>query len=199
MLDQAAEAIRDCESRLRQLMAQASAAGHYDEVATLMLWAKSIASTIDLDDQPEMGVIPDAATAESNTPTQPVAARHKTAKSNRPQYPQFGRFRNELLKIGWSKKKKKEYQHRASRQVADLLCSRLDEFKGKDFTSEEILPLVGEDGLEVPSYQAYLCLAWFRETGMITKNGRHGYFVDKNIDLKSALEQQWKLLPEQRQ
>lgn len=199
MLEQAVEAIRECESRLRHLMAQASAAGQYDEVATLMLWAKSIAATIDSDNQSEMAVTPDAVAADSDVPSKPVAARRRTAKSNRSQYPQFCRFRNELLKTGWSKKKKKEYQHRASRQVVDLLCSQLEEFKGKDFTSEELLPLVSEDGLEVPSYQAYLCLAWFRETGMIAKNGRHGYFLDKNINLKAALEQHWKLLPEQRQ
>lgn len=199
MLDQAAEAIRECESRLRHLMAQASASGLYEEVATLMSWAKSIAAIVDSDDQPDLATIPETGTAAYDVPAQPVAVRRKSSKTKRPQYPQFSRFRNELLKTGWSKKKKKEYQHRASRQVVYLLCSHLEEFKGKDFTSEEFLPLVGEDGFEVPSYQAYLCLAWFRETGMIAKNGRHGYFVEKNINLKAALEQQWKLLPEQRQ
>lgn len=198
MLAKGQQAIRQCEARLRELMAQASSSGQYEAVGQLMEWAKSIASV--LEPLPaETRAAPAVDVPESDTqplPSPPAGSRK--GKPRKQQYPRFGRFRNELVKTGWSKKDKKEYQHRAPRQVVDLLRMKLERFRGKDFTSDELLPLSGDDGQEVPSYQAYLCLAWFRETAMIVKNGRQGYFVDGTADLKAAVEQHWQQLKQQR-
>jgi hypothetical protein len=199
MIAEGQQAIRQCEARLRELMAQASSSGQYEAVGQLMEWAKSIAAVLEpaftepqVASEEEVEALSDAL----SPPLKPAASR-KT-KSRKQQYPRFGRFRTELVKTGWSKKDKKEYQHRAPRSVVDLLAARLGPFRGKDFTSDELLPLTGDDDVEVPSYQAYLCLAWFRETGMIVKNGRHGYFVDGTADLKAAVEQHWQQLKQQR-
>jgi hypothetical protein len=203
MIAQGIEAIRHCESRLRELMAQASADGQYETVATLMGWAKAIAAVVasPLENPTSSQVAPVSEIAGSDairlaTPFE--TRRPRSTRVSRMQYPRFARYRNELVKTGWSKKEKKEYQHRAPRGIVDLLVARLDRFRGKDFTSDELLPLADDDGQEVPSYQAYLCLAWLREAGMIVKNGRHGYFMDGTVDLKAAVEQHWQQLKQQR-
>lgn len=199
MLAQGEEAIRECESRLRELMSKASAAGEYDTVIKLMDWAKAVASVLD------RPIAQPSLERENSTSANPVdlapsitSKQPSKPKTTRSRYPRFTKYRNDLVKIGWSKKERKEYQHRAPRKVVDLLCARLEFYRGKDFTSDELWPLRGDDDQEIPSYQAYLCLAWFREIGIIVKNGRHGYFIDSKVDLKAATEDRWNQLSIQR-
>lgn len=199
MLAEGEKVVRECESRLRELMSKASAAGDYGAVATLMDWAKAVASIADRSSprpslEHENSIIASSHGVSARVTTKPPSK----ASAARTHYPRFTKHRKDLIKTGWSKKERKEYQHRAPRRVVDLLCTRLESCRGKDFSSDELWPLREEDGLEIPSYQAYLCLAWFRETGIITKNGRHGYFVDSNIDLKASVEHHWQQLSMQR-
>ena len=43
---------------------------------------------------------------------------------------------------------------------------------------EDVLPLGYAGGKEIPSYQAYLALAWLRSVEAIRKDGREGYRAD---------------------
>jgi hypothetical protein len=104
-------------------------------------------------------------------------------------YPQFYREGDYLVKVAWSKKERGEYQHKAPRQVAELLAAAIAKRSGNGrmFTSEDIFPLKDpQGGGDVPSYQAYAALAWFRQSGLVQPHGRRGYTA-KNPGRSSEL------------
>ena len=61
---------------------------------------------------------------------------------------------------------------------------------------EDVLPLVYEGGKEIPSYQAYLALAWLRSVEAITKDGRDGYRADLSKLSDENLKALWKSVSE---
>lgn len=114
-------------------------------------------------------------------------------------YPKFYRDGDYLVKVAWSKKERGEYQHKAPRRVAELLAAAIEKRSGngRQFTSEDIFPLKdAQDGGEVPSYQAYAALAWFRQSGLVQPHGRRGYTVKKNGRPLELLTAAWQNLPE---
>ena len=48
---------------------------------------------------------------------------------------------------------------------------------------------------EVPGYQVYLCLAWLRSEGLVTKHERQGYTADSPDSLEKDVASRWKLIP----
>lgn len=192
MLTQAREAIRQCEEQLRTLMAEASADGKYDDVDTIMDWARKLR---DLAGGSGTQTAPSASSSKRKSSVQARKSTRRAAGKAR-GYPQFLRSRDDLLKIGWSKKEKKEYQHRAPWSVVESLCRTIAAQKSEDFTSEDLLPLLADDGDEVPSYQSYLSIAWLRDTGLIAKDGRQGYHAVGKTDLLKKAKIAWENLPE---
>ena len=124
----------------------------------------------------------------------------KTSSRTIPQataYPRFLRDGNHLIKIGWSKKEKAQYEHKAPKAVLHLLLASLIAAgrEGHRFTTDDVLPLrEASDGAEVPSYQAYLCLAWLRSEGLIEQHGRQGYSLPNPDLLTASLEKCWERL-----
>ena len=108
----------------------------------------------------------------------PRVRRKPPSKS---KYPKFRKDGSHLVKIGWSKKERKEYEHRASRDVVSLLAQRIGEHFGPDsmFKVEQIAPekdpLQDRHGVRIPYYQVYLVLKWFTALGLLEKHGRNGY------------------------
>ena len=47
----------------------------------------------------------------------------------------------------------------------------------------------------MPSYQAYLALAWFRVEALVTQHGRQGYSLPEGINLTNEAERRWDKLP----
>jgi hypothetical protein len=80
--------------------------------------------------------------------------------------------------------------------VVYSILSRLAELESpeKVLTSDEIFPIKLDDGSEVPSYQAYLCLAWLRHAGLAEQIGRQGYRFRNPIQLRSDVDQCWETL-----
>lgn len=197
MLDRAAQAVRHCETQLRTLIAEASAAGDYDAVDRLTAWARTLRGMQSSAPVSSVGwAVPttpsEGATGGSSAGAPPAPRTRHTAKRNaKPDYPRFSRQRNDLVKTGWSKKDKQEYQHRAPWVVVEALARRLNEKRGEVFTSDDIFPVTNSDGTDVPSYQAYLCLAWFRFEGLVVQDGRQGYYVSIDTDVLAAALERW--------
>src|SRR5262245_40147841 len=103
------EALIQCEERLRKLAAQAAAEGDYDVLGRLSSTAHTVSEMARSWSGEEF-------TQESvrakQVPSPPLARLSAQQK-----YPCFFRNGNELIKIGWSKKQRREYQHRARRDV----------------------------------------------------------------------------------
>ncbi len=203
MLHRAAQVIRDCEGQLRGLIAEASAAGDYDAVDQIAAWARTLAAMkpylprhtdsippASLDTRNGFGK--DSNEQNNAAPSQISSPHPRRPTAKKATYPKFSRQRSELIKTGWSKKEKQEYSHRAPWTVVEVLASRINQCRGRTFTSEEIFPLSDPNGVEIPSYQAYLCLAWLKTEGLIVQDGRQGYYIAVDGDLSTAAQVNWK-------
>jgi hypothetical protein len=134
----------------------------------------------------------------------PETRKGKPAGKNRKQgaptkkYPVFFRQSENLVKVGWSKKARREYQHQAPKRVLEKLVATVLAVSAKSpqFTIEQVLPLMSErDGVEMPGYQTYLCVAWLRDAGLLEQHGRQGYSIRQRDKFQDATEDAWNLLP----
>lgn len=210
--------LAEAEARLRELVGQAAAHGDYDAAVRMATVAKDVAAlAVDLDPggPTPAGASSVPASADPSR-TQPadssVAAPGRrggsersgsTARSRRTppkgEYPKFFRQGDHLVKVSWSKKDRDEYQHKAPRRVAELLAGAIAKraANGRQFTSDDIFPLKDpQDGGEVPSYQAYAALAWFKTSGLVRPHGRRGYTAKNQGALQGMLPSAWERLAE---
>ncbi len=182
----AVKILAKCEADLRALVAAAADGGDYDAVLRITSWARQLSA---------MSGGGTSATAEK---------RHSiegTKKANaRPAYPRFARRGDQLVKFGWSKRKKSEYEHKVSRHAA-LALARAASNVGNDgliFQVNALLPLRDPaDGSEIPDYQVYLVIAWWRSASLLDQHGRQGYSIPNAGQLPQAVESAWSKLPEE--
>jgi len=152
---------------------------------------------------------PSPARARSRGQATPRRARRREAERSagadrkraprKGQYPRFYRDGDFLVKVSWSKKDRGEYQHKAPRRVAELLAAAIGKRSGNGrlFTSEDLFPLRDpQGGGDVPSYQAYAALAWFRAAGLVRPHGRRGYTVKRDGRLSELMTTAWRNLSE---
>jgi hypothetical protein len=160
-LDRAAEVIKKCESDLRGLVSAAADRGDYTAVLQITAWAKAL--SVLLVDQATLGNSIDR--SPSSRPKERMDKLRDNSGSEHPSlgYPRFVKHGHELIKIGWSKREKKEYQHRASYQTLEAVLTAVEKaaLRQKIFPTESFLPLVDiKTGIQVPDYQVYVCLGW---------------------------------------
>lgn len=202
----AAKLLEMCEKGLRDLAGKALARGDYTAATKTMSWAKVVRD------------LAEDAKAESQTSTSAKRLEHSRStlraeerqddrrlaqrgkRSRPPGYPKFLRQDDDLIKIGWSKGNSGEYQHRAPQRVLLLLSSKLAVAGagGRIFNAEGVFPLIGDNGVEIPNYQSYLCLAWLRSAGLVQPHGRQGYTISNGENIVSAVNSRWQTLPQMR-
>jgi hypothetical protein len=174
------------------LVADAAAAGQYDAVHQLATWARVIADLVREPSSPT----PSAAVriAASAAPGNPIGRqREKSA------YPKFCRRQNDLVKIGWSKREKKEYQHKAPHAALRALAATIGRVGagGKVFSLERCLPLTeGATNESIPEYQVYVCLALLKHARLVDQHGRRGYSLRYTRGFMEAVDASWRQLPE---
>lgn len=183
-LTKAVKVLSKCEADLRALVATAADSGDYDVVLRITSWAKQIASM--------SGNAPAFAPGRS-----PETESPKKTKV-RPTYPRFLRRGDHLVKVGWSKRDKSEYEHKALREVALVLARAVASIgkEGRIFQVSTLVPLIDpKDGSEIPAYQVYLVVAWWRSAGLLDQHGRQGYSIPNASRLQQAVELAWTTLP----
>lgn len=194
----ARETVLEAETRVRKLMETALSQKRYSEVAQLAPIAESLLSI--------SGVVTNSKGAiEMNRTASPDDSNDQQAGATLPAtavrtghgYPRFERQGDRLAKIAWSKKDRREYEHRAP---ADLIFRIAELFarntkRGTPFLMDDLLPFKTRSGDEIPSYQTYLALAWFRSLGLIEARGKDGYALSVD-DLRERAEREWKELPD---
>jgi len=202
--DRAVEVLLDAERRLVSLANEASESRDYDGATALLEAARRVKMVADngvaasrLPSQP-------TAVSASTSETDSGATRPVTRPARRPrksEYPKFLCDGDSLVKIGWSKAEKAEYEHKSPKRVVVAVGHALTAAgsKGRRFSMDKVLPLTDpEDSSELPTYQCYLSLAWMRHEGLVVQHGRQGYSLPKNSDLPSAIERIWTQLPTRR-
>jgi hypothetical protein len=201
--DSAVAILGRAEQGIRGLIAEAAAAGEYESVFRLGGVAKRLAEMM-----AELGKVGlvlgrSPGVSDGNVSPQAAGARRRSGGAVERRgtdgqgYPRFERSKDQLVKVGWSKKDRCEYLHRAPRSVLDVLVREAEKLGAADriFTADELLPQCrSAAGDDLPHYQLYLCLAWLRSVGLVDQHGRDGYSVSKG-DIMDSVNGSWSLLP----
>jgi hypothetical protein len=185
----ARQILADAETALRGLIGDSLKGQRYAEVSELAHLADGVARLAA--ERPAASLI---------LSVDPKPSRSAGLKRNprAERYPHFIRDEDKLVKIGWSKRNKAEYEHRAPREVVFAFVRRLRDrvSDAKAFVVEDLLPLTDlETGVDVPAYQIYLTLAWLRRNGLVTKKGRDGYTTRRNLLGDDSIMRLWDAIP----
>jgi hypothetical protein len=195
IVQDAKKILHDAETALREHIEQCLAEKRYAEVAEIAALAEGVARLIHEHPRQTVTVL---------RPALPLTAvplsgsAPPTRKAGKKVYPSFLRDGGRLVKIGWSKKAKTEYEHRTPREVPDLLlvAIRSKVTEGELFAATDVIPLsVGAGADNVPDYQAYLALKWLHSEGVISKNGRDRYALEPGKLGPAGLNEFWQRLP----
>ncbi len=204
--------LRRCERDLKKILQQAAESGEYDKLFEVGRWARNVAGiALEAEEALSIGTTSPVKVSNASAAQAPVEARptptsqqsgaeHGVKKNSKQRkataYPRFVRRDDELIKIGWSKKQKKQYQHKSPKYVLELLRNALLNSKAdtQTISTDEFFPLRDKDGGEVPGYQAYVCLAWFKAEELVVQEGRQGYRVLARNKLAEALSARWEAL-----
>jgi predicted nucleic acid-binding protein len=196
---QAKEVLSAAEKQLRELVGTAAAGGEYESAERIMRWAR-VVGTLTRDSEATAPSTPELSANRSSCDRvrRRSAGRRRSSGTLRGDrhlaYPRFFRRGEQLVKIGWSKKEKAEYEHKAPRRVVDALTAAIARRSGngKLFTVEDLLPLKDpKDGSEMPGYQVYVTLAWLRTVGLVDQRGREGYRVASPSTLDARVREAW--------
>jgi hypothetical protein len=178
-LQTAHEFLAAAEQQLRDLITLAAAEGDYLAVTKLAEAAEGLRRTTKVLEnseqrQPEPSPIPTAIEPPTKSGLAEAASPASVRRTTK-EYPRFERQDDRLIKVGWSKKERAEYEHRTDKDIVSAVSLYLAEApKEKTFRMDDMLPIEIE-GSEVPLYQAYLVLAWLRDRRLIGKQGKDGY------------------------
>lgn len=190
----ALSALSQCEFQLRIELAAAAQAGDYAAIGLLSQWAQAIAAMVG-EAAGEAGELSTASVLPA-VPSKTRAAPTRSARGAKQTYPRFVRTTEALVKIGWSKKAKAEYEHKAPLALAKQLAAAAGKLgvKGRVFSIESLAAVLLGDG-QAPSYQHYLIVAWLRDAGLIEQHGRKGYSIKKPSTLAADATQHLESLP----
>lgn len=195
----ACESLRNAEASLRDLAAKAATDGDYASVMQIASWAqavKEISSGTTATHENRAGIA--AANCSRRVVTQTKLSKRPKRKEHTSEYPKFFRRGDQLVRIAWSKRDDAEYQHKTSfavlKQLAEMLTSVGTE--GRIFSTDEILPVQDQDGRPIPTYQAYVCIAFLKQAGLIDQHGRQGYSLACGNDIKNAVDSIWETIPD---
>ena len=113
-----------------------------------------------------------------------------------PDYPRFSIKNDRLYKIGWSKKRKREYVHKLPKSVFDRVTQAMVSLQASGsgpYAGQEIIERAKSLGrVPLPDYQVYVVLAWLKATDLVHQVGRDGYTLDSS--LPEQVQSQWEAL-----
>lgn len=188
VLGQAKKALDECESELKKLLESGARKGDYDAVEKLISLARhvrNLAETIPINNS-------------NVTPADmPAISMHVRQDKKLPEYPRFIKRNNYLIKVGWSKSEKQEYEHKSPKNVLDMLVKILSErpVDGPLIQTSEIWPMHdSEDNTEIPKNQVYVALAWLKQLGLVQQHGRQGYQIPQAKKLSQTTKTAWESL-----
>lgn len=186
--------LSQAQSGIQSLMERELAAKRYGDLAELARLAEGLANLYGSGVQTIVSSPskPEQAEGESSPKAQKRAPKKKSIGRAKQGYPRF-EFRNAMIvKIGWSKKAQKEYEHSAPVQAAIDLALQIQKTTqtGRIWTVEELGDvMLSHDESELPSYQLYLLIAWMRTIRVISKQGRSGYIATSGAEIVQEVKE----------
>jgi len=197
-VQEAKRVLVEAEGSLRRLIEQGLREQRYRDVAEIAELAEGLSRLLQSSGGLEGARRETAAVLPAGPAAPPPPIKHSRAKGGSTEYPRFERDGDKLVKIAWSKKNKAAYEHRAPREAVIAFARHLTGHvrEGKVFVVEGLIPVPDvANGGEIPAYQVYLTLGWFRSIGVIEKKGRDGYVLRRGSLSDGALDKLWASLP----
>lgn len=207
-VEAAGQLVLECESRIRSLMEEALAARQYEQIGRLASLASALSALVEGEARSVTTNSEPAVVEARINPTASAPVHRDLLPSSDPprpgrkhpsdEYPRFERHGDRLIKLGWSKKERSVYEHRTSLETVKAVTAKLfaSVGKGSYLRMDEVLPVELPDGAEVPSYQAYLVLAWLRDRGTVQRQGNDGYKLARKHLRADEVEELWAQTPE---
>lgn len=201
--NEAVEVCREAERALRALMRRAVGAGEYRHLPLLARMAEQLSVLVARAEQSsrersQLSVVAEGrAGTGARVDARLVATGEVALRTSRKTYPRFEREGDNMVKIGWSKTARTEYEHRAPRRAVDAMLHAIvgAGAPGVVFTVERLLPVLDPyDRSEIPGYQVYLALAWFRTEGIVEQHGREGYSLSLTSNIEQTVDERWSAL-----
>lgn len=185
------EALDHAEEEVREAGAQAFRAG--DDVAAgkardVVDGLKALRSRMN-GQTPANNPPPTVASQPKKTPSR--AGKRKKAKARkgkRGDYPRYEVRNNNLVRVGWSKKDKAEYQHRTPRTIFDRTVKAMNKVAQSGpgpFMAEKIIEKSNDKEGPVPSYQAYVVIGLLRDRKCVEQVGREGYVIPEDVSARA--------------
>jgi hypothetical protein len=192
-LDKAVAELRRAESELRTIAGSAVVQGDYAGVTQIVTWAQSLASIISSVDSLD-NAESDLGGVSSDSKIGETRRQRPVVKSD---YPRFFRDGTAVIKIGWSKKERREYEHRLPGPAFESIVDRIAVIgaAGKAFSTDELFAVHDAEGQSVPSYQVYAGLSLLQSAGLLDRHGRGGYSVIDSQNFRTIALGHWRNLP----
>jgi hypothetical protein len=197
-IERASDLLLNAERMLRDLVSESAISGDYADAVRITEWARSVRELLH---HGPTQIQPKAEPPHKARPTKPrdVVAVKSVTDQRHTSYPRFLQRDSEVIRIAWSKRKKREYKHKAPYSVVEAVGRAMEEkgAEGRVFSTDDFLPLHEDEDSDVPNYQAYIAIALFKHTGLIDQHGRQGYSIRQPRNFAKALQGVWKNLPKE--
>ena len=178
-----AEILTAAEDKVRKVIADAAESGDYRGVD----YGRRVAVAISEIGKGLGGAGASSKASDVGADRASGKAKQKTAgrKGRKGAYPRFEIEGDQLVKIGWSKKQKREYSHKVPKDVFERVVKGMAALARRSsgpFAAEDVIEIVGSEGESIPSYQTYVVLAFLRDRGCVEQKGREGYDIPVGIE-----------------
>jgi hypothetical protein len=178
--------LQEAEGSVRTLIGKAAESQKYDDIVVLVRIARQLNELATRSPDANSATVASASSlpVRSDTIARPPPRRGQRARvggvaSPTKRYPAFSTTRERLIKLGWSKKNRTEYEHRAPKASVSIVYEAIRNIgaNGDALEVEALSPLVTADNQEIPAYQIYMAIGWLRDLGAVQKSGRNRYRV----------------------
>ena len=196
-IDKAYRVLTEAEQALSDLIAESLREQRFGEVQAIAALAERVTTALHtgtIEKEPQPRVAPSPPTPPIDGVAQPRRnqPRRRGAKA---VYPQFRRDGSDLIKLGWSRKKKKEYTHRAPSVVVAAVVEALTRQPVEEpFSMGDLLASIAASGTDVPAYQVYVVIGWLKSVTAVSGNGRTRYRCDHAAISPGVFDNLWQSL-----
>jgi hypothetical protein len=186
--------LQEAEKAIQEIIAVAAREGDYATVDAARNTAVDLRRLhSQLDSSQAMTPKTVGAKAAPASPSRQSGGSANTARADRrgkkAQYPRFETYSDTLVRVGWSKKKRQEYSHRAPRHAFDTIVSvmaRMAQSTSSPVMAETLIDELGKESCDpIPSYQVYAILGFLSNGDAIQQAGREGYRLPRDIDARA--------------
>ena len=184
------ELLENCETAVRNVIAAAAQDGDYETVGR----GREVALRLSALRSNHGGIAQEQQRWHTSQIARSLWGAAKPPRGSRsPGYPRFELIDDNLFRYGWSKREKREYNHKVPKSMFERVVSAMTEIgaasKGPH-TAEAIIEQANEGADEpVPNYQVYAVLGFLKAANAIEQQGREGYLISDGF--KASAEECW--------